>query len=340
MQGPSTSAGSGSKQYSGTCPAGTVMTGVQVGVDGGRLSGYANIRCKAPKNLDTAGMGTQYNVSSSPYASGTNVSYDCPTGFALNQLRPRAGGSYIDGLQFGCARFADNAGASLGPILGGDNAVSQWTAPPRNFMTGVMGTAGSSRVNSVTPVYADFTRSIGQVYTAQGVADGCMGIGDPNNWKYQPGSGDCDSYLVRTFCQQFPNDPRCSCILSEMTCPNKFDQNCIKNNGYRTNDMKTVTCPDVMNCIQYNRLSPGAKALATNFQQNCSSSSTVNGSTTGVGAENQEGSWSSGLWIMIIILLIIVFVVAALVINKVLDNGVTGAADNVRTGTDIVEQKG
>lgn len=329
MQGPSTSAGSGNNQYSASCPAGQVMTGVQVGVYDGKLSGYANIRCKPPKSIDSAGSGAQYNVGGSPAARGTNVIFECPTGFALNQFNPRRGGSNIEGLQFGCARFADNAGPTLGPILGKDNAISQWTAPPRNFMIGVAGMAGDKNLNMVTPLYADFTKSIGQVYTPQGIADGCMGIGDPNSWKYQPGSGDCDSFMVRTYCQQNPSDPRCSCVTSEMSCPNKFDQNCIKNNGYRTNDMKTVTCPDVMNCIQYNRLSPGAKALATNFQQNCSTSTTVGGETTNENTTNEEGSSSAWLWITLVVLFIIITIVAGLVIYKVSGSGsTTGAGDD------------
>lgn len=320
MQGPSAAAGNGNNQYSATCPAGTVMTGVQIGVNKSKLSGYAGIRCKPPKSIDTAGVGTQYNVLNSSPAAGTNVSYDCATGFAMNQLNARVGKSSIEGLQFGCARYADNAGQVSSSILGGDASVAQWTAPPRNFMTGVSGAAGSSAINSVSPTYADFTSSIGQIYTAPGIADGCMGIGDPNSWKFQPGSGDCDSYMVSTYCPQNPTDPRCSCVMSEMSCPNKFDQSCIKNNGYRTNDMKTVTCPDVMNCIQYNRLSPGAKALATNFQQNCSTSTTVNGTTTAAATTNDTGSSSTWLWVTLIILFFIVLAVMGLVMYKVMGN--------------------
>lgn len=336
MQGPSTSVGAGKTQYSGKCPDGYVMTGIQVGVKDGKLSGYANIRCKPPKNIDAPGSGQQVSIANSSPASGTNVSFDCPVGFAVNQLRPQAGKEYLEGVQIGCARFADNAAPMTGPILGRSATMSSWTAPTRNFITGVAGNAGSSRLNSVAPIYADFTKSVAQVYTAQGIADGCMGIGDSASWKYEPGSGNCDSYMVRTFCQQHPSDPRCSCILSEMTCPNKFDNNCIRSNGYRTNDMKTVTCPDIMNCVQYNRLSPGAKAVATNYQQNCSTSTTIDGNTTTNTTTNSSGGGSTWIWVMVVVLVFMAIVVVGLVASGVIGGSSSG---NQVPGPDALSQK-
>lgn len=84
-------------------------------------------------------------------------------------------------------------------------------------------------------------------------------------------SGKLDDTMVANYCQTNPNDDLCSCISSEIPCPNKFDTNCIKKGGYKTTDMSTVTCPNILNCNQFLTLSPGAQAVATNVEQNCNS---------------------------------------------------------------------
>jgi hypothetical protein len=102
------------------------------------------------------------------------------------------------------------------------------------------------------------------------------------NWA---GSGDTagkiDSLMVTNFCQQFPKDPLCTCVLSEIDCPNKFDINCIRKLGYRTTDMIKTPCPNIMNCTQFVSLSPGAQALATNVEQNCTSITNTGSSSGG-----------------------------------------------------------
>lgn len=284
------------------CPAGMVMTGVQAGSDG-TLTGIAGVRCKYPRSVDSPGVGAQTNIAGISLPPNANSTYDCPTGFAANGVTVGLN-TNVDGLKLDCARFADGTGQMTGPLLGRSGNYNTWSAPKRNYMTGIYTQLNGKRIGTLQPQYRDFTDAIAATYTASGIADGCMGVGDPSTWKYQPGSGDCDSYMVTDFCQKFPSDPRCSCITSEMTCPNKFDQNCIKNNGYRTADMQRVTCPNVMNCVQYNRLSPDAKAVAVNYEQSCASTTNTNTSTDGNAA-------SSGSWTTILVWAFIVLVVLA-----------------------------
>lgn len=102
--------------------------------------------------------------------------------------------------------------------------------------------------------------------------------------------GKLDSLMVGSYCQKFPKDPLCTCVMSEIPCPNKFDLNCVQKGGYKTKDMITTPCPNVMNCIQFLSLSPGAQAIATNVNQNCTQK-TVN---SGSGKSSNSGSSSSG----------------------------------------------
>lgn len=302
-----------------TCPAGMVVTGVQAGSDG-YLTGLAGVRCKYPRDIESSGAGSQSNISGVSMPPSANVTFDCPAGFAANNVSARIN-TNVDGLQLGCARFADNAGQLTSPLMGQSGNYSTWAPPVRNFLIGLNTQKNGNRIGTLQPVYQDFTPAITANYTPAGIADGCMGIGDPTSWKYQPGSGDCDKYMVTNFCQAYPTDPRCSCISSEMTCPNKFDQNCIKNNGYRTADMQKVACPNVMNCIQYNRLSSDAKAIAVNYDQNCSSSS--NSGTSGSSANTTAGmSWSQ----------IIVWIFIAFVILVAIGGGLYAAATSSKTG--------
>ena len=93
-----------------------------------------------------------------------------------------------------------------------------------------------------------------------------------------------------------------------MTCPNKFDTNCIKNLGYQTSNMVKTPCPAVMNCTQFLALSPGAQNLATNVDQSCTSNADT-GASTSTTSPTSTGL-SSG---MLILLFIIFLIVVALI---------------------------
>ena len=134
--------------------------------------------------------------------------------------------------------------------------------------------------------------------------------------------GKIDDIMVVDYCQNNTSDPLCSCVLSEMTCPNKFDSKCISQGGYKSADMMNVQCPNVMNCTQFVGLSPGAQAIATNVSQNCSSST---GSAT---QQNSQQSNSTGftfssllnsnsfIIIMLILFLIIINILIIIFVNN------------------------
>lgn len=89
--------------------------------------------------------------------------------------------------------------------------------------------------------------------------------------------GKIDDIMVAQYCQQVPDDPLCTCVMSTIPCPNKFDVNCVNKGGYKTSDMVNSQCPNVLNCNQFLSLSPGAQALATNVEQDCKSKIINNG---------------------------------------------------------------
>lgn len=91
-------------------------------------------------------------------------------------------------------------------------------------------------------------------------------------WVLDYGLGNADSAMT-AFCKANPKDALCTCLESEMTCANKFDSKCVAT-GYKTQDMLNANCPAVMNCNQYNNLSPGAQLLVT-VKQNCASNTTT-----------------------------------------------------------------
>jgi|ERR1700678_81739 len=114
--------------------------------------------------------------------------------------------------------------------------------------------------------------------------------------------GTIDNLMVTEYCQNNPTDTLCSCIMSEIPCPNKFDNTCIQDGGYKTKDMMTVTCPNVLNCNQYITLSPGAKAVAVNFEQNCGTTQ-----TTAAIATIFDSLWSDHKNLLIIALIFLIF---------------------------------
>lgn len=139
--------------------------------------------------------------------------------------------------------------------------------------------------------------------------------------------GRIDDLIVTNYCKLNPTDSICSCINSEIPCPNKFDLNCIKNNGYKTYEMINVQCPNVLNCTQFLGLSPGAKAIATNVDQSCSmntnsgNSGSSNSAPSGSVVNNSALSnifSSNTIYILLFILLIFISIIISVIIyNKV-----------------------
>lgn len=121
--------------------------------------------------------------------------------------------------------------------------------------------------------------------------------------------GKIDDLMVLNYCQQYSSDPLCKCVMSEITCPNKFDSECIKSGGYKTADMQNVTCPSVMNCNQYINLSPGAKAIATNVEQNCTTVTSGGNNTQPEVIAAKTSKFNSGIWSRKNIIILVIFIV-------------------------------
>jgi hypothetical protein len=75
--------------------------------------------------------------------------------------------------------------------------------------------------------------------------------------------------VMSTYCKRYPNDEMCSCINSQLPCPNKQDSGCITRNGYITSAMLKNKCAPVISCSQQVNLSPSALNLALFVEQDC-----------------------------------------------------------------------
>lgn len=127
--------------------------------------------------------------------------------------------------------------------------------------------------------------------------------------KNNPGSH-CDAAAVE-FCKKNPHHAFCTCINSPgvsaekgLTNPRCFDLACLKS-GYLTANMKTGTCPDVVNCEMQTWLQTSGVSLAPNIrmEQNCGD---------GPGSKSGErlsavGNLPREVYVMIIILIVAVF---------------------------------
>lgn len=111
--------------------------------------------------------------------------------------------------------------------------------------------------------------------------------------------GKIDDIIVVDYCQKY-SDPICSCVTSEINCPNKFDSKCISQGGYKTYDMLTAACPSIMNCSTFVSLSPQAQAIATNVEQNCSANTNSQNNNP---ASNTNYGY---LWLIMLIMLMII----------------------------------
>lgn len=89
------------------------------------------------------------------------------------------------------------------------------------------------------------------------------------SWVMNEAQGRIDDIMQLKFCQKYPTDPLCVCVMSPIPCPNKFDQKCSSFGGYRTRDMITTTCPNVINCTQLIGVDPDAIVVGTDITQRC-----------------------------------------------------------------------
>lgn len=302
--------GWGGNPYTSACPSGQVLRGWGVR-SGDNFDAITDLYCGPPNSL-VSGSDNR-SPSGIPHDNdGSPGQYRCPDGSAVSGIYGIIGSNRANGVGLRCRNLLNGAPAGQSPLFGqrSGGTAFNWEAPHPYYVSGFDGRSGD-KVNQIVAKSLDMSDPVRLMTTPEGIADGCMGVGDPKFRLYQPQSAGCDKYMVTDFCQKYPTDPRCSCVSSEMTCPNKFDKNCIAKNGYRTSDMMTVKCPDVMNCVQYLALSPGAQQLATNTQQNCSTSSTNSTEIDSTNTTTNVDGSSAWIWIMILILVVVLAALGA-----------------------------
>lgn len=130
-------------------------------------------------------------------------------------------------------------------------------------------------------------------------------------WVTNEAQGKIDMTMI-AFAKKYPTDPLSTCINSKIPCPNKFDSRCIQNAGYKTYDMLTTKCPDVLNCEQYVTLGPDSQSYAINVQQDCG------GKNKTANVPKTEFPFKLILLILLpFILLIIAVIVSVLVYKKI-----------------------
>jgi hypothetical protein len=99
----------------------------------------------------------------------------------------------------------------------------------------------------------------------------CLGIMDVNECQdmyiRSTPNNMCDSYITR-YCKTIAgkNNPMCTCINSEIPFPNCHDIKC-QNTGHIPNNMRTQSCPTVLNCNQYVNLTGEVQNSVVNVAQ-------------------------------------------------------------------------
>lgn len=138
----------------------------------------------------------------------------------------------------------------------------------------------------------------------------------------------CDSAVI-AWCASHPSDPYCTCINSKATGinPTCVDKACIET-GYATTNMKTIKCPDQINCTVKNELYNNGVSVFTQIpiEQDCGGGSptgnTANDSvSTGAGIGGLlEGvqNWATALMpntLLLIVFIMFVFIAIYLAIT-------------------------
>lgn len=94
-------------------------------------------------------------------------------------------------------------------------------------------------------------------------------------------TGKCDS-AIEIYCERNPGDPMCTCITSPIKKYNPacVDAACIST-GYATQSMRTMQCPNVVDCSAQLALNAGGRAIAigTKIEQNCGPDGTTTSSS-------------------------------------------------------------
>jgi hypothetical protein len=298
---------SGIMAYDASCADGEVLTGMDLVANMYNVGQINNIVCRPPNRLADTSYGGDTKHVGVGSAPGASVSFRCPVGYAFTGMQYSSDGTMMRNFKPICTNLQTGQSMSQGSF--GNNG-SNYGAPKvvnggsNTWATGIYGQTGAA-ITSMNLHTQSYLPARNALYTPSGQADCCMGLNDSSMCSMSPQTQQCDQFMT-AWCQKNTKDPRCSCILSEMTCPNKFDINCIKNNGYHTADMKNTPCPSIMNCTQFQALSPGAQELATNVEQNCSTTTIASSSASG--GTTTSGGTSTNMILIIVFLLLVVSV--------------------------------
>jgi hypothetical protein len=298
--------------FSGGCPQGSLITGLTLR-SGASIDQIAGIYCKSPSRIaDSSYNGDLVAINGGGNGGSPSVAM-CPAGSGVAKVVTTSDGN-IRSIQFTCRQLSDLTTASqstAGDVI--NSGITNSDCGGNNFVTGVSGTY-SGVVTSTNWNCGDFTAARQGLYTDGGKANCCMGLFTPSDCPMTGQTAQCDAFMS-TWCRSNPSDPRCSCVASEMTCPNKFDKGCIANNGYKTSDMVNAPCPNIMNCTQFLSLSPGAQAVATNVDQNCSSGAATQ--ATQAAPTGSSGGVTAFMAILLVVFFIMIVVIAVLSYNFV-----------------------
>lgn len=314
--------GHGNTPYTFNCPNGMVLTGMDA-YGQNVLDGISSLYCSYPNNLSGGASDAVVGTPGAGGRGGQFRQYRCGANQYIsdvNLLRDDSG--WIGRMTLNCKDLNTGADSNKQDI---GNSGNQAGSVPGSGITGIFGNGGNY-IDGISFNIMDMANAKAAQFTEAGKIACCQGKLPKALCKMLPQSDDCDSYMSGLCQTTYKGSPMCSCVNSEIPCPNKNDKNCVANNGYMTKNMTTVACGNYINCTQINNLSGSAKALLVNNTQNCISTqdgtttgqTTVNGQTTPTPAASTTiaGMTPTTLYIIIFVVFIVIAILIALFMRK------------------------
>lgn len=279
----------GDNPFSKTCGDGQVATGISMN-SASKLDKINSITCKALGRIhDTAYAGSRKTIDSGG-SGGTRYDLNCPANQALGSIYT----GYHDLIDYADVRCVDIKTGAAGPkqIYG----VMQDFNTKRTVPGHIISLAGRTGryVDNLSVQSKNFSSIMAYLESPEGQLKCCMKEIPSDYCKFWGTTPGCDSFM-NSYCAKPANAERgeCACInsveLTGIPCPFKFNTKCI-NSGYQTSNMRSMVCPDFLQCNQINTLSDSALLLATRMEQNCEVNNTTNNNTTPPAGTNPPAS--------------------------------------------------
>ena len=265
----------GDNPFGVTCSDGQVVTGISMN-SGSKIDRINSITCKPlGKIQDSSFSGMKKSIFSGGNG-GTRYDLECPANQAIGSIYT----GYDDLLDYAEVSCADIKTKEVGQkqVYGVMRDFNTKKTVPGQII-GMKGRTGRY-VDNVNIQSKNFSSIMQYLESPEGRLACCMKTIPADYCKFWGTSAGCDSFM-NSFCADPANAKRgeCACINSlEQTgipCPFKFNTKCI-NSGYQTSNMRTMVCPDFLQCNQINNLSDSAKVFATRLEQNCTVNNTTN----------------------------------------------------------------